>query len=640
MLCKIKPIVTLCEKDNKILMFAAKELQKYLKMVICEEIPVMATNEYTPCEKVIYLGTDLTSLPDVADKNYDDAIGIQVENFAGFITGTNARSVLIGVYRFLREKDYKFIRPGKDGEVIPESVTGSRVYVLEKASYRHRGMCMEGGMFQEEFADVIDWLPKVSMNEYFVQFKIPRTFFDRWYASNNPYTETKQLTTEEIMNILSDAEEDMNLRGILYHGVGHGWTSSAFGMEGSSFDATDEIPTEEQKSIMAQVNGVRDLWYKVPLNTNLCYSREDVRTSVADDIVNYCAEHPNVDYLHFWLADGCNNHCECENCRDTRPSDYYVMMLNDIDKKLTEKGLKTKIVFLLYYDLLWKPLTEKFKNSDRFTLMFAPIRRSYSSSYDACAKGVMTEFNRNKLIWPKSIGDCLEYLRDWQKFFEGDSFVFDYHFMWDHYYELPQYRHAQVLHGDIKALCDIGINGFINCQVHRVFTPTSLGMNILAETLWNKEISFDAVCENVLKTEFGAKWEKVRDYLSTLSGLSVAIAVRNEETYTNAHTENLIKSKEIIKAFAAEFEPELKGQLCENWAKLMFFGEVYDKIIDYIIACGDEKEEQTLNAVVDFVYKNEYRFRDVFDGSYFVLTLKGSYAERIKIAKGLKKAED
>ena len=34
MLCKIKPILTPNEKENRTLMFAAKELQKYLRMVI------------------------------------------------------------------------------------------------------------------------------------------------------------------------------------------------------------------------------------------------------------------------------------------------------------------------------------------------------------------------------------------------------------------------------------------------------------------------------------------------------------------------------------------------------------------------------------------------------------------------------
>ena len=33
-----------------------------------------------------------------------------------------------------------------------------------------------------------------------------------------------------------------------------------------------------------------------------------------DAIVEHCEENPHIDMLHFWLADGTNNHCECEKC--------------------------------------------------------------------------------------------------------------------------------------------------------------------------------------------------------------------------------------------------------------------------------------------------------------------------------------
>ena len=77
-------------EDNEVVSFAAKELKKY------EEF-----------------------LPEVEDKYSDDAIYINIENGKGVITGTNPRSVLIGVYRYLNELGCAFIRPGIDNEVIP-----------------------------------------------------------------------------------------------------------------------------------------------------------------------------------------------------------------------------------------------------------------------------------------------------------------------------------------------------------------------------------------------------------------------------------------------------------------------------------------------------------------------------------------
>jgi hypothetical protein len=86
-------------------------------------------------------------------------------------------------------------------------------------------------------------------------------------------------------------------------------------------------------------------------------------------VADYAAEHPEVDLLHVWMADGMNNDCECELCRNTRPSDFYLMMLNAMDRELTRRGIKTRLVFLAYGDLLWPP--EKGIESGRFVMMFA-----------------------------------------------------------------------------------------------------------------------------------------------------------------------------------------------------------------------------------------------------------------------------
>lgn len=56
------------------------------------------------------------------------------------------------------------------------------------------------------------------------------------------------------------------------------------------------------------------------------------------------------------------------------------MLLNEIDEKLTELKLDMKIVFISYVDTTWTPLEETIKNSKRFTLLFAPIFRSYAYS--------------------------------------------------------------------------------------------------------------------------------------------------------------------------------------------------------------------------------------------------------------------
>ena len=88
--------------------------------------------------------------------------------------------------------------------------------------------------------------------------------------------------------------------------------------------------------------------------------------------------------LQFWLADDAGNQCECDGCKDTIPSDFYVQILNEVDRRMTEEKLDAKIVFLIYLDLLWVPEKERIIHEDRFVLMFAPISRTYSRTYVWC----------------------------------------------------------------------------------------------------------------------------------------------------------------------------------------------------------------------------------------------------------------
>ncbi|MFQ9872891.1 MAG: DUF4838 domain-containing protein, partial [Oscillospiraceae bacterium] len=124
------------------------------------------------------------------------------------------------------------------------------------------------------------------------------------------------------------------------------------------------------------MNGQRVLFGDIAVDTNLCYSSEKVRQRLTDFVVEYAKEHPEADYIHLWIADNFNNHCECERCQTMTPTDWYVSLIQLLDEKLTANKLPTRIVFLLYFELLWPPTSPVKLNTDRFTLMFAPFTRT------------------------------------------------------------------------------------------------------------------------------------------------------------------------------------------------------------------------------------------------------------------------
>ncbi|MBE7052260.1 MAG: DUF4838 domain-containing protein [Ruminococcaceae bacterium] len=637
MIHTIRPVLNAPNNEqNDTLIFASQELQKYLSGVSEDDFSIIPTKSYDKSDKdSLYLGVRLSDdIPMVESADSDDAIFIDSKELGGVITGSNARSVLIGVYRYLKELGFKFLRPGKDGEYFPELLKLGAVKVCEKASYRHRAICIEGSVFQKNLTDVIDWLPKAAMNGYFVQFQLPRVFFDRWYAEDTPYRQKIELSDDDIRGMVALGEAEMKKRSLMYHGVGHGWTTQAFGIDGSSWSVHEE-PEEKYRDVLAEVNGERKLWQGIPLNTNLCYSNPKARSRVTDNIVEYLKIHPEVSYLHFWLGDGFNNNCECDNCRKKRTSDYYVQMLNELDKKLSDANLNTKIVFLIYVDLLWKPLTERLINKERFVLMFAPISRSYSTSFNPRSNASMRPYELNKLVFPTNVDENLAYLKDWKKDFDCDSFDFDYHFMWDHYYDFAQYEHAKVLWGDIKNLYEIGLNGLVSCQIQRAFLPSCLSMNVMADTLWNKEADFDSIADGVLMTEFGPEYKKVKAYLSSLSAFCCAKALRGEEEVASAKTvEDLGRAVDIVDRFLPEIEYGLSSladkQQRSAWEKLKFHAMLYKKMLEFYEEVARDGEIGKYSHIIDMALANEMRFKDEFDAMYFIETFENHIVKNLK----------
>ncbi len=520
--------------DHPTIGFAAEELAKYLRRLSSSPIDIHIEERESFAaqpEGAVWLGEwpasqdapgfDLPAAPTVADPKLDDAYALRVRGGQGAIVGTNPRSVLLGVYRFLTEAGCRWVRPGPDGEYIPRANPMSLDVSLEQsAAYRHRGICIEGAVSYGNVADIIDWAPKVGFNAYFFQFREAYTFFDRWYShQGNPLKTPEPFSVEKAREYLHRSEQEIAKRDLLYHAVGHGWTCEPFGIPGLGWDTDTEYHIEpEVVQYLAEVNGKRELWHGIPLNTNLCYSTPEVRRIIVEAITDYLVEKPGVDLLHFWLADGANNQCECANCRQKRPSDYYVMMLNELDASLTERGIEAKVVFLIYVDLLWPPEEQRIENPERFVLMFAPITRSYSEVFAGGGTSrQLAPYVRNKLEFPSNVDQNVAFLRAWRRAFVGDSFDFDYHFMWDHYNDPGYYDIARLLSEDIKHLRAIGLNGYMSCQVQRAFFPTGLGMYVMGRTLWDDTLPFEALADEYMAAAFGRDGAACRDYLSRLS---------------------------------------------------------------------------------------------------------------------------
>ena len=111
----------------------------------------------------------------------DDIIHIDTSAEGGIIAGSNARSVLLAVYKYLTLNGCRWLFPGVDGEWIPVIEGLPAVSYRKKADHRYRGQCNEGAEIQGNMMEAIDFTPKIGMNVYMLEFDNPKTYYDSYY---------------------------------------------------------------------------------------------------------------------------------------------------------------------------------------------------------------------------------------------------------------------------------------------------------------------------------------------------------------------------------------------------------------------------------------------------------------------------
>lgn len=64
---------------------------------------------------------------------------------------------------------------------------------------------------------------------------------------------------------------------------------------------------------------------------------------------------------------------------------------------------------------------------------------------------------------------------------------------------------------------DIGLNGYVSCQVQRAFLPAGLPMYVLGKTLWDSGLEFEQIAEEYFTAAFGDDGLLCMKYLETMS---------------------------------------------------------------------------------------------------------------------------
>ena len=549
--------------------YAAEELKKYLRMMMpeCGDIKI-AYNPLAADGFRLGLMQDFgLDVSDAEDTELDDILYIDTDCEGGIIAGDNPRSVLLAVYEYLRQNGCRWLFPGVDGEFIPMQDIAPVKYRF-KPSCRYRGQCNEGAEFQQSMMESIEFTPKIGMNVFMIEFRVPTPYYAAYYSHrmNDDNRPPEPLSDRQVLQWKRQCEAEIAKRGLQFHDIGHGFTIDPFGIDSArAWSQVDEstVP-EDAREFIAMMNGERKLFRGQPINTNFCMSNPKARKRVADYVAGYAEGHSNIDYLHVWLADANNNHCECDECRKKIPSDWYMMLMNDIDDALTEKKLDTRIVFIVYNDTTWPPTVDRIKNPKRFAILLAPISRSYLMTLPE--SGVTSKpkpFVLNNLIRPASLEEYLAYFAEWRRFWSGGAFAYEYHFWWHMACDLGGIALAERINEDVKAYKANEVNGVVEDGSQRAFFPNGLAFYTYARTLFDTSLSTEEIAEDYYSFAYGEDWKKFYDYLKKVGELFDVRyfegALSKDPSISRYYNPEYAKSLDALEGILAEGEELIKS---------------------------------------------------------------------------------
>ncbi|MBQ6874818.1 MAG: DUF4838 domain-containing protein [Lachnospiraceae bacterium] len=501
--------------------FAAEELKKYLRMMMPDIGEISISYELGAVNGFrLGLLEDFSLLFEGEDAALDDVIHVDTVEDGGILAGSNPRSVLFAVYRFLKQNGCRFLFPGVDGEYIPRKKIAATKY-HKLADHRFRGHTTEGDPSLEQVLSYIDYHAKQELNTYgvFGVYSYHRRYYLHRYNEANRTPEPVELSLVEQWKALCEAE--LTKRGLMVQDGGHEWIQRAVGFE----EADRFLYKEGKKKVtqgiipyLALLKGKRGLNHSDPNLTNVCMSRADVREKIAATVAEYIQRNSHVSHLFFALADGNHNYCECDECKKLRPSDYLVMILNEIDEMLTRKKLDTKILFCAYVDCMFAPVRERLNNPDRFIMMYTPIARSYTSSITE--ETVIPEpkpFIYNGWEVPKNTEEYLAQFKEWQKVFPGSCMGYEYHY-WLHQYRDPgMMQMSRRIYEDTYSLKIMGLDGCMEDGSNKSFFPNGFHSYIYGETLMNRDCDYDEMLADFYYHSYGEDWKQVKNYLERIS---------------------------------------------------------------------------------------------------------------------------
>lgn len=458
--------IVLPENPDRVLRFAARELQRYLKTMGGTTLPIRAPRKG---ETSITLATCDAS--DSMDEYRIDSRGNDVR-----IDGVNSRSVLYGVYDLLETLGCRFVEPGIEHVPRLKTVSVPRINRTETAAFALRNIFRTATVGRHDaefhfldpdlFLPQIDWMAKRRLNHH--NFYIDYYRLDLWEKHKQP-----------VLDAFLDRGIDLE---VTFHSL-HYFCPPDENHDFGKFGPSTYQRNHPNWYLPAYEIGSRGRWQtRVELPA--------VQKIVRDRYLDYVRRNPELKIVGIWPDDiPMNNPTPWLN-----PSDGYEKFWNRIADALASEFPDKFLGTIAYFELI-KPPRKVMPRANEHC-WFCPLERNFHYP-------LRHPRNRKFLPWLKRWAQCLAPQR---------LAVFDY-YGWS----VPFIPYREIMRDDLQAYHELRVGGLYGWSG---FTANILGedyrwaldMVALTHLLWDPRARLRPIEETWTGDVFGAAAGPVLDF--------------------------------------------------------------------------------------------------------------------------------
>ena len=297
-----------------------------------------------------------------------DSFHIAVTTTAISIAGDSPRGALNGVYWFLEQLGFAWVRPGPQGTRFVPGKSLPHGSYREEPLFPRRTLILGNDALHDDWPD---WLEFASRNRYNSVFfhDTPPSVWDRKGA-------TRPVGAEELGT------------------DGKGWLFERWDADGTAI-----TEASSRRGMTLQFGGhhlpallPRELFAEHPdwfpmragqrdARFNLCTSSEGAMAEVRRRTRQFFERFSGAQVYHLWADDITGGGwCECPGCAGLSPSDQALRATNVVAEVLGEVAPAATVAHLAYHDTIAPPVVSE--PAANVTALYAPRNRNYAFAID------------------------------------------------------------------------------------------------------------------------------------------------------------------------------------------------------------------------------------------------------------------